>query len=104
MLTPCHSLDVWALARKLDREQALRGPDGEEVRAVFSQAYSGGPRAALSGKVFCLGSYDKCRAFLREHQDLVDELSLRMADMEDMATNLDLQDNEIPERDSRGGD
>lgn len=104
MLTPCHPLDLWALTRKLDREQALRATDGEEMRAVYSQAYSGGPHAALSGKVFCLGGYDKCQAFLREHHDLVEELSLRMVDLEDLATNLDLEDNEIPERDSRWGD
>lgn len=94
-LQPSHDMSVWQAVRWAERKGILVSDNGDSLYAVYSMAWTGGDFAANSGKVFCLGGYDKCKDFMRQHAHLQDSgPCLTMVDLAEMQIQMDLSDAE----------
>lgn len=89
MLKPSHDMTLWQAAKWADGKGIAH-----EMSAVYSGAWTGGEYRAVSGKVFCLGDSRKCRDFIAAHPDDAAKLELFVADLEEVAIDLDAREHD----------
>lgn len=89
MLKPSHDMTLWQAAKWADRKGIA-----DDMSAVYSAAWTGGEHAAVSGKVFCIGDSGKCRRFIDEHRADADKLNLMVADLAEVAIDLDAREHD----------
>ncbi len=82
-IKPSHKFNVWQAA-KWAAENEIRN-----IYAVTATCWTGGEFGDLSGKVFCLGSHEKCQAFLDRHAADNRGLDLQMWDLEEVYEGME---------------